>query len=217
LVPSSRGTLMNSILPLQDIERRFDKPVRLDQMGIDRLGEIAGRDPNAILNTAFTVWQRHVRKNPALKPSAVQDHVRRHGGSFLEAARAVIGEPIIRDISFSRCTVDDPALDDNQVAYLLVAHVYPNDVHIADVNLVNPYKPIPAKRRKHKFRKYKGLGLLGTVLLRTEDYARAHACELITLTAAADDLVPLFGKFGFVVEDDEVASLAMVKKVSPVL
>jgi hypothetical protein len=206
---------MNSILPFGDIKRRFDKPVQLDQKGLDRFGEIAAHDSNGILNTAFTVWQRHVRKNPSTGPDAVREYVQQHGGSFLDAAGAVIGQPIIRDISFSRCTVEDPALDDNLVAYLLVAHVFPNDVHIADVTLVNPYKPIPPKRRKHKFRKYKGLGLLGTVLLRTEDYALANGCDYITLTAAADDLVPLFGKFGFAVEGDEVACLAMEKKVSP--
>jgi hypothetical protein len=204
---------MNTILPLQEIERLFDMPIRLEQMGTDQFEKIFARDRDGVLKMAYAVWSRHVRQNPATNPNAVVDHVQQHGGTFLDAASAVIGEPIIKDIEFSRCKIDDPALDNQFVAYLLVARVFPNDLHIADLNLVNPYKPIPPQHRKYKFRKYKGLGLAGTVLARAEAFAVSAECDYLTLTAAADDLVPLFGKFGFVVEDDGVASLAMEKKV----
>ena len=205
---------MNSILPFGEIERRFDKPVQLEQLGIDRIDDIAARDPNGILNTGFTVWHRHVQKNRTTNPEAVRDYLQTHGGTFIDGANADSRLPIIRDISFCAVRIDDPALDDHLVAYMLIALVYPNDMHFADLNLVNPYKPIPAKRREYKFRKYKGLGLLKTVLERAEAYALAQGCEYLTLTAATDDLVPLFTKFGYTVEDNQVATLAMEKKLS---
>ena len=204
---------MNTILPIEQIESLFDKPIRLEQMGMDRFEDIFARDRDGVLKMTFAIWSRHVRRNPSTNPDAVGDHVHKHGGTFLDGASAVIGEPIIKDIEFSRCKIDDPALDNQFVAYLLVARVFPNDLHIADLNLVNPYKLIPPKLRKHKLRKFKGLGLAGTVLARAEAFAVSKQCDYVTLTAAADDLVPLFGKFGFVLEDDEVASLAMEKKV----
>lgn len=204
---------LHAILPLAEVERCFDKPVRLEQLGIDRLGEVVARDPNALLNTAFTVWQRYVARQPAADPEAVRAHIRRHGGSFLEAAQAVLGEPVIKDLSFSRCVLEDPTLEDHLAAYLIVARVYPNDVHIADMNFANPYKPIPPERRGFKFRRYKGLSLLGMVLGRIEAYARGQGCDYLTLTAAADDLVPLFAKHGFRVEDGNATSLAMEKRV----
>jgi hypothetical protein len=206
---------MKTILPFDEIQKQFDKPIRLEQMGMDQFETIVARHPHRILNTAVTVWRRHLERNPSTNPQAVQDHIRVHGGSFLEAAGAVLGQPIIQDIAFSRCTIDDPALTDHLVAYLLVARVFPNDLHVSDLHLMNPYKPIPPKLRRYRFRKYKGLGLLGTVVARIEAYAAANKCEYITLTADADDLVPLFGKFGFMVEDNEVTSLAMQKKVIP--
>jgi hypothetical protein len=206
---------MNAILPFEEIEKRFDKPVRLEQMGMDRFAEVAARDPNGLVNAAFTVWQRYARQHPETNPGAVRDYIRQHGGDFLEAVQAIIGEPIIRDISFSRCTIDDPQLDENLAAYLLVARVYPNDVHIADMNFVNPYLPIEPDRRKFKFQRYKGLRLLGALLARVEAYGAQHGCEYLTLTAATDDLVPLFSKFGFSVEDGQATSLAMEKKLSP--
>jgi hypothetical protein len=205
---------MDSILPLEEIQSRFDKPVRLEQLGVDRLDEVAKRDPNGLLGAAFTVWQRYVRANPATDAGAVRDHIRRHGGDFLDAVQAVIGAPIIRDLLFSRCTIDDPALDDTVVAYLLLARVYPNDVHIADMSFANPYKPITPERRRYKFQKYKGLHLSGIVLSRIEKYASDHECNYLTLNAATEDLVPLFSKFGFTVEDGQATSLAMEKKIA---
>jgi hypothetical protein len=52
------------------------------------------------------------------------------------------------------------------------------------------------------------------LLARTEAYAAEHGCDYLTLTAATDDLVPLFGKFGFVVEDGQATSLAMEKRLA---
>lgn len=204
---------MHALLPLEEISRRFDKPVHLEQLGIDRLPEIFKRDPDRILNTGFTVWDRYARTNPSVQRTAVREHLHKHGGTFLDAASAIIGEPIIKDICFSRCTVDDASLDYNLVAYLLAAHVYPNNLHLADIILVNPYKPLPIAPTRYKMRRYKGLGLLSTVMSRAEAYAVEQGCDHMTLTADADDVVPLFARFGFLVEEGEVASLAMEKKV----
>ena len=204
---------MNPILPIQEIESLFDKPVRVEHMGMDRFSEIVARDSDGILKTAFAVWKRHVRQNPSINPNAVHEHIQKYGGTFFEGASAILGQPIIKDIEFSRCKVDDPNLDNQFVAYLLAAHVFPNNLHLADLNLVNPYKPIPPKLRKYKLRKYKGLGLTATVLAKAEAFANSQQCDYLTLTAAADDLVPMFFKLGFVLEDEDVASLAMEKKV----
>jgi hypothetical protein len=105
-------------------------------------------------------------------------------------------------------------LDVTLVAYLFVARIFPNEFHIADMSFVNPYEPIPQDLRSYKFRRFRGLQLLGTVLERAEAYAAKHHCDFMTLTAPADDLVPLFGKFGFVVEDHLATSLAMEKRVA---
>ncbi|REK19217.1 MAG: hypothetical protein DWQ37_02160 [Planctomycetota bacterium] len=206
---------MQSILPYDEIKRRFDKPVILEQLGMDSFAEVAKRDPNGLASAAFTVWQRYQRTHPDLGIGAVRDYIRGHGGSFWEGVEAVVGEPVIRDLSYSRCTIDDPALDEPLAAYLFVTRVYPNDLHIADMNFANPYMPIPLPRRRFKLQRYKGLALLATVLARAEAYASQQGCDYLTLNAATDDLVPLFGKYGFVVEDGQATSLAMEKRIAP--
>jgi hypothetical protein len=204
---------MNSILPIDEIKGRFDKPLRLEQEGMDRYDDVAARDPNGLLSAALTVWQRHIRRNPTTDAGAARDYIRQHGGDFLGAVQAIIGSPVIRDISYSRVTIDDESIEDRLVAYLLIARVYPNELHIADMNFIDPYKPIRPEHRRYKFQKYKGLRLLGCMLARAEKYAVDHECTYLTLNAATDDLVPLFAKFGFTVEDGQATSLAMEKKV----
>jgi hypothetical protein len=201
------------MLPFEEITGRFDKPILLEELGLDDLAEVERRDPTSLASTAFTVWQRHVRQHPSVEVCAVRDHIRQHGGGYLEGVQALIGQPVVRDLAYARCTIDDPALEERLVAYLLVAHVYPNDVHIADMNFMNPYMPIRPERRRFKSQRYKGLHLLASVLARAEAYAAEHDCDYLTLNAADDDLVPLFCKFGFTVEDGLATSLAMEKRI----
>jgi hypothetical protein len=205
---------MHSILPFDEIKSRFDKPLHLEQLGMDRFDEVAQRDPNGLVGAALTVWERYLRKHPGTNPGAVRDYIRSRGGDYLHAVQAVIGQPIIHELSFSRSTIDDPELAENLVAYLLVARVYPNEFHIADMSFVNPYEPIPPELRNYKFRRFRGLHLLGTVLERAEAYAAKHHCDYMTLTAPADDLVPLFARHGFAVEDNLATGLAMEKRVA---
>lgn len=202
---------MHAILPLAEIESRFERPVRLEQYGKEDFAEIARHDPNGLASMAVTIWQRYLRKHPTTDFSAPRDYIRGHGGDYLAGVEAVIGESVVHDVSYSRCTVDDPSLDEPLAAYLLIARVYPHEVHIADMNFRNPYQPIPPERRRFKSQRYKGLRLLGTVLGRAEAYALEHDCDYVTLTAADDDLVPLFTRFGFEVEDALATSLAMEK------
>jgi hypothetical protein len=204
---------VHAILPFAEIESRFDKPVILEQLGMDAFAQVARRDPNGLASMAFTVWQRYLRANPAVGAGAVRDYIRLHGGNFWEGVEAVIGAPVVHDLSYSRCTIDDPALEEPLAAYLFVARVYPNDVHVADMSFANPYLPIPPERRRFKFQRFKGLSLLGTLLARAEAHAAEQGCDYLTLNAATDDLVPLFTKYGFVVEDGQATSLAMEKRV----
>lgn len=50
-----------------------------------------------------------------------------------------------------------------------------------------------------------------------EKYAIAKNCDYLTLTAATPELVPVFRKFGFTVETNDMGrqALAMEKKMKP--
>ena len=60
-----------------------------------------------------------------------------------------------------------------------------------------------------KFRKHKGFGLLPNVIANMQTYAVQKGIEYLTLTAAAGDLVPLFTKHGFKIEDNDLGRLCL--------
>lgn len=210
---------MHSILPLNEIRSAFDKAVLLQQYGNSDLEKIQAINLHSISGTCLNVWNRIVvAGTPKVYKYALAPYIDEQGigkAGMLQAMNKIIGQPVIQDISWSRCTIDDPTLEDKVVAQLVVARVFPNDLHLVDVHFRNPYKPIPEAKQKYHFRDYEGLGLLPTVMARLEEYARSHSCDYLTLTCAHADLAPLFGKFGFTVETNPLGRMAhaMEKKV----
>ena len=69
------------------------------------------------------------------------------------------------------------------------------------VAFADPSKPIPPDKRKSVLQKFKGLGLLPTLIDRAERCAAARGCKNITLTANEASQSTLFKRFGFIVDD----------------
>jgi hypothetical protein len=114
----------------------------------------------------------------------------------------LLGAKTISDICFTECTIDGI---EPMVGRLRLAHVYPNDLHIADVRFYNPFKPVPTELEASKYGvSHEGLGMLDTTMERIEAYARKQSMDFLTLTAAMPSLVTKFGKYGFQVEDTSV-------------
>jgi hypothetical protein len=138
-----------------------------------------------------------------------------HNPAMVGEIGRLIGQPIIKDIAFTHCRVESDLLDDNTVSRLFLAHVYPNDIHITDVCFQDPFQPLPAGQRRYEMQTHKGLGLLTDTMARIEAHARGAGCDHITLTAAGDDNMALFKRYGFTVEKNPVGKSqnAMEKKL----
>ena len=128
----------------------------------------------------------------------------------------VLGTQVIKDISVTEVHVDDPDLTYDVVAKLCIAHVHPNDLHLADVYFQDPYRPLPTHPQKFEVAEHHGYGLLGLTLQRVEAEAKRLGWKHVTLTCAAADLVPLFGKHGYTLETGVRGRLAsaMEMKIS---
>lgn len=210
---------MHELFPLSYLRDRIGKPLHCDQYGLPQYREIVQLKCDSVTGLAFNVWNRivHDPKHSA-NPMALKPYISFPRGmnsrpeidpKIVEGIESETGEEVVRDISYSRCVIlDEPTIDSEPIAELMVAHVYPNDLHIADVHFRNPYKPIPAVERKHHYRKFRGFGLLGKVMADIESYAIRHGFDYLTLTAAHDDLLPLFASYGFVIESNEMGKMA---------
>jgi len=183
----------------------------------DKIVELKGL---AIGGMAIHGWNRIIQvEKLGFDPGGVASYINEYGmcmPEMVEGISRIIGEPFVKDISCTICTVNDGDLEDNEVASLMIARVFPNNVHLIDVMYQNPYKPIPPTERRY-MADHKGLGMLGPTLALIEDYAVSNACQFVTLTAAADHLAPLFEKYGFKLETNFLGkkARAMEKRVGP--
>jgi hypothetical protein len=212
---------VHTIFPAAQVISQFTKPVKVKQYGIGEYAEIVRLKPMSIGGLGLHSWNRIVKvEKREVNPYAVAPHIKGGGvakSSIIPFIESVVREPLIKDISFTVATIDDPdlitALDDYQfdeptAAMLMLARVYPNNIHIADIYYQNPYQPIPESKRRYEWAAYRGLKMLGPTIVRLEDYARTKGCEYLTLTAAADDLIPLFATLGFTLETNDFGRMA---------
>lgn len=207
---------MHSIFPIDEIRSHFSPRLTFRQFGLEDYDEIIRLNPQGVANVGATVWHRLVQaRGGDLDRMALRNYFREDGSidpKIVPAIGEIIGEPIIKDISYSVCSIDT-----QPVGELLLAHVYPNELHWADVHFRDPRRPIrrPPSATVQTLRRFKGFGLLGTVAMSIDQYAKENDFDYITLTAGEPSLVPLFESYGFELEKNEFAELlrAMEKRV----
>lgn len=210
---------MLDVFPVEAVRAKFKGPVVIDQFGMPEMPDIVREFDQDLCNLALNVWNRIVqvekrRVDPMSLASFINLKTGQHNPLMLGAIEQIIGEPVIKEIAFTHCRIEDDSLDDNTVARLFLARVYPNDLHIADVCYQNPFEPIP-DGQGYEMQSYRGLGMLRETLERVEACARSRDCNFITLTAAGDDNYRLFSRYGFTRENNPMGEIqnAMEKKL----
>lgn len=209
---------MHEIFPLSDVQTKFTQSLNVEQLGISEYAKLKSERPGTLFNIGANVWGRTVYfYRPDIDLHAMRIETL-DDPTVIDTMESIIGAKVIKNITFTECTVDGVAPELGVVARLSLAHVYRNDLHLADVFFRNPFKPIPPQLQKHG-RRYEGLGLLDTVMNRLEDYAKKQSVEFITLTAADDSLVKKFGEYGFRIQNSPYGSeyRLMEKPITPPL
>ena len=206
------GTLvsnMEELLPIADLQERFDETLSVEVLGMSQLGEITRRKPGDIHAIALNVWNRIVQMRlRAVDSHAVAHAVNNQNPKLHSIIAEIIGEPVIQNIIYMQATL--PFQEQRlEVAEFLAAEVFPNDLHLADMLFQDPRRPIPPNERRYRFQTHRGLGLLAAVVRKAETFARVRNKDFITLTAADRDLVPLFGSYGFTVEENPAAQFIL--------
>lgn len=88
------------------------------------------------------------------------------------------------------------------------SHIFPNRLHIADVQLLNP-ESARANFQADGDQSHNSLRLFSSLLANAEKIGKDIGAEKITLTSANNPLISTFKKHGFAVEDSGMARQAM--------
>jgi hypothetical protein len=196
---------LSTILPRQELIKRFGSGLTLEEYGKTALKAIAEKNAGALHHVAASVWNRIVTKKwHSVNPRQFSEYFDTKNSKFYKALSESLGVEIIRDIYYVKGWASRSKRKSSLVVELLVAWVYRNDLLLADVTFMDPSRPIPDGEPKFALQTHKGLGLLSPLLANMQLKAEELGCEQLTLTAGTLDQVRLFEKHGFVVEDSEV-------------
>jgi len=192
---------IDDILPFEEIQKRFGGEVTRRTGSLQDLDLGMTYEPFEIGSAIGNAWWRicHEKgfKTDAINdyPTFVFDEGERRptfGRPALTAIEDLIGEPLFKAMSYSKCFVGD-----KKCAELFVAETFPDVLHLGHVEFLNFHHPIPPDLRICPTRTHYGLGLLGTLVERMKRYAKEKSRDSITLTAAHPTLLPLFETHGF--------------------
>lgn len=195
---------LRDVIPSQEIKTRFGSSIKTLELGLQSMASIITMDGADVHATALNVWNRIVQNQlRPVDPQAIAPWVNAQDPRIYKQIEKLIGAPVFTDAAYFSARTTDAV-----VARVILFRVFPNSLHLSDVYFQNPAEPLPPPERK-RFRAYRGYGLLPTLMENMKAFAREHGVEYLTLTAASDDLIPLFEKHGFTVEDNEMGRICV--------
>ncbi|MGF6265221.1 GNAT superfamily N-acetyltransferase [Paraburkholderia youngii] len=201
--------MLEGIVPLSQLRERFGDSLTVEMFGRENLPKIIKDKPLGMHSLGGNIWNRIVtREWNDVDPMQLRTHFQRSDPKLHSAISKVVGENAIRDILMVKAWKGVPRKA-NLVMELMIADVYRNELHLGDVAFRDPERPIAPADRIYTLQSHKGLGLLGSLIDNMDTYARARGYKHLTLTAAYADLVPLFRRHGFEVEEDMAARIGL--------
>ncbi|MFT4510338.1 hypothetical protein [Caballeronia sp. 15711] len=201
--------MLADVVPQQQLRDLFGQALTLEEFGKDDLSTIVKLKPGDIFATAGNVWNRIVTRGEMdVDPGRFGRHFDRKDPKLHKAISKLIEDDVIRDVQMARAWRGVPR-NANLVMELLLVEVYPGELHLADVLLQHPDRLIAPLERRFTHQSHEGLGLLGVLVSNMECYAQSKGIEHLTLTAADADLIPLFQRHGFDVENSLAATIGL--------
>ncbi len=194
--------MLEEILPIENIRNKFPG-VQLSTIGgRQKLPELERQISDKLHHIGMQQWDRLLENKVSLRSIDISDYANNSKAGVLKFISNKIAQPLVKDISYQRAT----AILNGQeeiIAEILIAHLYPNDLHLADIEYKDPNKPLP-EDQVIGFKKYKGLGLIEDTIERLKKVGKELGCSTITLTAANIPLKNLFSRYGFRVSNTRV-------------
>ncbi|AIC29516.1 phage family protein (plasmid) [Rhizobium etli bv. mimosae str. IE4771] len=177
-------------------------------LGMKNLSSIATLKPQTMFELGVTTWHAAMMSRQfSVAPNALGDLVDRREPHLLKHVSRALNRKVLFDLSYQFASV--PGADTIQPkVQVLVAHTYPNRIHIADVQLLDPRKP-KAGAAADDDQSHESLRLLGPTIENAVKAAHDTDADQVTLTAANRGLVAVFGRYGFAVERSQFAEQAM--------
>lgn len=199
---------LGDVYPVDSIKKKFENDVVIEYYGMNDIEEIAELEPGCLFEIGANAWMHYVESGAKVDPQKLYRYFGEQEPLIYRRVEKVMKRRVIQDIVLIHANVDDNSLDRKVCGQLLLARVYPNNLHISDVEFSNPYEPVEASAQNYSYHEYRSLGLFSELLSNILKIGKANKISKITLSAASTDQVSYFQKHGFSMEDTEFAKQA---------
>ncbi|GAA3946794.1 hypothetical protein GO495_27330 [Chitinophaga oryziterrae] len=192
--------MLSNILQIQDLRTLFPDVRERSFLQKKDLYIIQQNYNDKLHALGLHQWDRICEWGPAkVEKFAIAEYARTGKPGIIAAIDDLISAPLVIDIIYHHFTVERNGRD-MTVAEIMIAHLYPNELHLSDVEFSNPDKPLPPNKQR-RYQEFEGLGLLKPTIQGLLQTARDLNCRALTLTAADLGLMKLFTTLGFSISD----------------
>lgn len=198
---------LHEIFPHSELAKRLGIQVHVEEYTHRDLNALARVKGSGMLAMGLNLWNRIVQRKlvKGLKPQAIAPWVKRQDPFLFRGVESAIRRSAFLELYYLRATISPPINGEEEVAEFFVGRVFPNEVILEDISIIDPRHPLAPDEQKSEFHIYRGLGLLPTVMANLETYAIERKCKFIALTAGRTSNVPMFQRYGFQVENNRFA------------
>jgi len=208
---SARGQEMklSELVPLAEIEQSLGEELKVEHFNTQDLDEIISNYPDDTFGISASTWNRIVFGGRiAVDPKQLANYFDSEDPAIARAISRAINAQVIKDFGNMRATVHRGG-GGFEVATSTVAQLFSDELHLYDISLCDPRKPLDPSARKSDIHHHGGFGLLGKVIDNLMNIAKERGCSVVTLTAANMKLANIFKRHGFLVEKNKMAKLAL--------
>lgn len=200
---------LEEVYPVHSLESKFDNPVFIDYYGMDDIDEIVELEPGCMFELGASAWMHYIESGAKVNPQKLSKYFDERNPLIFRRVEKVMKRKVVQDILLIHAHVDDESLERDICGKLLLSRVYPNNLHISDVEFSNPYEPVAESSQDYSYHNYRSLGLFSELLENIIDLGKINNIKKITLSAASNDQIFYFEKHGFKVEDTYFAKQAI--------
>lgn len=195
------------IFPTNEILEKVPD-LKITQLGRSEIRDIVRLKPQTMHEMGLSTWHAALMTNNfSVDPGALGKFVDEGDPNLLRRVAQKLGTKVIFDINYTYAECPGVELRE-PAAQILVAHLYPNRLHIGDVKLLNPHEPRISDVTNDD-QTHNSLRLFGACMHNCISISRKIGVDKMTLTAANFDLTKTFGAYGFSVEDSEMGKMAV--------
>ncbi len=132
---------LKDIVPYKEIRNRFNEELVLHQS--ENIREVEESHSDSFFHLSLNVWNRLIEVyRLGLDPFALSPFITSGETLLHRRIEKLIQEPIIRNVYCADLDFRNASSRLPEIMNVFLAHVYPNDLQIVNIMLINPLKPL---------------------------------------------------------------------------